>query len=94
MVAILEPLGLTIDSRSIELVKDINTGIKWLDKLAKEGDPEKLAIRSYVNNHRNSFERVSCSDCSGTGRYFDHHDDDGEASCPYCGGIGFYEKAV
>jgi predicted RNA-binding Zn-ribbon protein involved in translation (DUF1610 family) len=37
--------------------------------------------------------QTRCSDCSGTGKYMNHHDDEGKASCPYCGGLGIIRKA-
>ena len=87
----LKPMGLRIDSQSLELVKDLNTGIGWVDNFAKEDNPNRLAIRKYVKENRDFYDKKECSECSGSGRYFDHHDDDGDASCPYCGGRGFYE---
>lgn len=92
VVRYLEPLGIQIDSRSVEIVDETESGIKWLDKLTKEDNANRLAFREFVKNNRNHYVRVSCSDCGGTGRYFDHHDDDGDPSCPYCGGAGYYEK--
>jgi DNA-directed RNA polymerase subunit RPC12/RpoP len=59
---------------------------------------EPVAAKLVVDVHKNQDQihemKMRCSDCSGTGRFFNHHDDDGEASCPYCGGRGFFEKAV
>lgn len=88
----LEPLGIEVGSRTVEIVNETETGIKWVDKLIKEDNPNRLAFREFVKNKRNVYVKVACTECDGAGKYFEHHDDDGDPSCPYCGGRGFYEK--